>query len=179
MALTGIGSNIAASALAQQNMQNQLDVLSRQLGTGQKAAVYSELGSQAGLAVGLDSQLSAIDGYDNTNSTITTTLGIEEAALSQIGNVASAVQGAAVQPAGFTLSSNGQTALQANAASQLDQILGLLNTQVRQLSVSGAQPAVGRYHRSHPQRHGAAAGPKQVIPSATKPISAPAGSAGW
>ena len=43
MAITGIGSSIAASALAQQNLQSQLDVLSRQLGTGQKAAVYSDL----------------------------------------------------------------------------------------------------------------------------------------
>ena len=47
MTITGIGSSIATSALAQQNMQNQLDVLSRQLGTGQKAAVYSDLLGEA------------------------------------------------------------------------------------------------------------------------------------
>jgi flagellin-like hook-associated protein FlgL len=166
MALTGIGSNIAASALAQQNMQNQLDVLSRQLGTGQKAAVYSELGSQAGLAVGLDSQLSAIGGYDNTNSTITTTLGIAEAALTQIGNVASMVKGAAVQPAGFRLGSNGQTELQANATSQLDQILGLLNTQVgdNYLFSGGAPNQKSVDTTDHILNgNGAAAGLKQVI----------------
>src|SRR5258707_11367142 len=118
MAITGIGSSIAATALAQQNMQNQLDVLSRQLGTGQKAALYSDLGSQAGLSVGLDAQLSALDGFDNTNATVSTTLGIEEAALSQIGNVGSAVQGAAGQLKPFVLDSNGQTTLQANAATQ-------------------------------------------------------------
>ena len=101
MAITGIGSSIAASALAQQNMQNQLDVLSRQLGTGQKAAVYSDLGSQAGITVGLDAQLSAINGYANTNTTVTTTLGIAEGALSQIGDVANTVQQAAAQPAGI------------------------------------------------------------------------------
>jgi flagellar hook-associated protein 3 FlgL len=166
MALTGIGSNIAASALAQQNMQNQLDVLSRQLGTGQKAAVYSELGSQAGLTVGLDSQLSAIGGYDSTNSTITTTLGIAEAALTQIGNVASMVKGAAVQPAGFRLGSNGQTALQANATSQLDQILGLLNTQVgdNYLFSGGAPNQKSVDTTDHILNgNGAAAGLKQVI----------------
>src|ERR1700681_2706510 len=130
MAITGIGSNIAASALAQQNMQNQLDVLSRQLGTGQKAAVYSDLGSQAGLSVGLDAQLSALNGFDATNTTVTTTLGIQEATLSQIGNIQNSVQGAATQPAAFQLNASGQTALQSNAAGQLDELLSLLNTQV-------------------------------------------------
>jgi flagellar hook-associated protein 3 FlgL len=128
MAITGIGSNIAASALAQQNMQNQLDVLSRQLSSGQKAAVYSELGSQAGLTVGLDSQLSAITGFENTNSTITTTLSIEQEALKQIASVGSTVQKVAI-PGTFALNSNGQTTAQTSAATQLDQILGLLNTQ--------------------------------------------------
>jgi flagellar hook-associated protein 3 FlgL len=129
MALTGIGSNIAASALAQQNMQNQLDVLSRQLGSGQKAAVYSDLGSQAGLTVGLDAQLSAANGYSNTNATVTTTLSIEQEALKQLVDVGNAVKKSILQPASFALNSNGQTATQATAVTQLDQILGLLNTQ--------------------------------------------------
>jgi flagellar hook-associated protein 3 FlgL len=128
MAITGIGSSIAASILAQRNMQNQLDVLSRQLGSGQKAAVYSDLGAQAGLTVGLDAQLSAINAYSDTNTTVTTTLSIEQEALSQIAKVGSAVQQAANLASSFTLNSNGQTATQAAAATQLDQILGLLNT---------------------------------------------------
>jgi hypothetical protein len=61
--VTGIGSAIAASALARQDMPNQLDVLSRQPGTGQKAAVCSDLRSQTGLAVGLDPQLSAFSAF--------------------------------------------------------------------------------------------------------------------
>jgi flagellin-like hook-associated protein FlgL len=166
MALTGIGSSIATSALSQKNMESQLDVLSRQLGTGQKAALYDELGSQAGLAVGLNRQLSAIAGYDNTNSTVTTTLGIEKVALSQIGDVANSVQGAAEQPAAFTLSSNGQTALQANATAQLDQILGLFNTQVGDNYIfSGSaqnQPSVDTTDHIL-NGNGAQAGLKQVI----------------
>jgi flagellin-like hook-associated protein FlgL len=130
MTVSGIASSIAASALNQSNMQSQLDVLSRQLGTGQKAAVYSDLGSQAGITVGLDSQLAALNGYSNTNTTITTTLGIEEGALSQIGDIANAVQSSATQPAAFTLNASGQTALQTNAAGQLDEVLSLFNTKV-------------------------------------------------
>ena len=130
MSITGIGSNVAASALLQQNMQNQLDVLSRQLGTGQKAAVYSDLASQAGLTVGLDTQLSAIDGFDNTNTTVTTTLGIAEGTLTQIGDIQNLVQSGAMQSKAFALNASGQTTLHTNAAGQLDEILGALNTQV-------------------------------------------------
>ena len=108
----------------------ELDVLSRELGTGQKAALYSELGSQAGLSVSLDRQLSSIGGFDDANSTITTTLGIEKMALSQVGDIANAVQSATEQPPAFTLSNTGQTTLQTNAAGQLDQLLGVFNTQV-------------------------------------------------
>ena len=129
MAITGIGSSIAASVQAQTNMQNQLDTLSRQLGTGQKAAVYSDLGSQAGVTVGLDAQLAALNIYNNTNTTVGTTLTIEQNALSQIASVGNTVQQAADQPATFKLDNNGQTATQAAAETQLDQILSTLNTQ--------------------------------------------------
>jgi flagellar hook-associated protein 3 FlgL len=166
MAITGIGSSVAASALAQQNMQDQLDVLSRQLGTGQKAAVYSDLGAQAGITVGLDAQLSALSGFDDTNTTVTTTLGIEEGTLSQIGNIGNSVQSAATQPAGFTLNASGQTALQSSAAGQLDELLGLLNTQVGDNYLfSGSalnQPSVDTTNHIL-NGNGAQAGLKQVI----------------
>ncbi len=129
MAITGIGSSIAAAVQAQTSMQNQLDTLSRQLGTGQKAAVYSDLGSQAGITVGLDAQLSALNAYSETNTMVGTTLSIEQQALSQIASVGSTVQQAADQPATFTLDNNGQTATQSAATTQLDQILSMLNTQ--------------------------------------------------
>ena len=128
MAITGIGSSIATSLQAQLNMQDQLDVLSRQLGTGQKAAVYSDLGSQAGITVGLDAQLSALNGFDDTITTVGTTLGIAQDALTQIANVGNAVQQAANQQAAFALDQSGQTQIQVSAATQLDQILDLLNT---------------------------------------------------
>jgi flagellar hook-associated protein 3 FlgL len=166
MALIGIPASIAASALAQQNLQNQLDTLSRQLGTGQKAAVYSDLAPQAGLTLGLDAQLSALSGFDNTNTTVTTTLGIEEGALSQIGDIQSSMQSAASQPGAFTLDASGQTSLQTNAANQLDQLLSLFNTQVGDNYVfSGSalnQPSVDT--TSHIiNGNGVAAGLTQVI----------------
>jgi flagellar hook-associated protein 3 FlgL len=129
MALTGIGASIQGSVLAQTNLQNQLDTLSRQLGTNQKAAVYSDLGAQAGISVGLDAQLAAMNAYNDTNTTVTTTMQLEQQALTSMASVGATAQQAAEQPGAFALNGNGQTATQAAAATQLDQILSSLNTQ--------------------------------------------------
>jgi flagellar hook-associated protein 3 FlgL len=128
MSITGVGSSIAASVQALASMEKQLDDLSRQLGTGQKAAVYSDLGLQAGVTVGLDAQLAAIDGYGNTITTVGTTLSIAQTALSQIASVGSSVQQKVNTQGAFTLDNNGQTTTQEAAATQLDQVLDLLNT---------------------------------------------------
>jgi flagellar hook-associated protein 3 FlgL len=166
MAITGIGSSIAASIQAQTNLQNQLDTLSRQLGTNEKAAVYSDLGAQAGITVGLDAQLAAMSAYNDTNTTVSTTMQIEQEALGQIQSVGNTVQQAANQPGGFTLNNSGQTSTQTAAATQLDQILSMLNTQsgdnylfsgsaVNQPSVASTDAIL--------DGNGARAGLKQVI----------------
>jgi flagellar hook-associated protein 3 FlgL len=166
MAISGIASSLATSLQAQLNMQNQLDVLSRQLGTGQKAAVYSDLGSQAGIAVGLDSQLSAISGFDDTIATVGTTLGIAQETLTQIANVGSLVQQGVNQPAGFALDQNGQTQIQASAAVQLGQALDLLNTRVGDNYLfSGAAVSTASVETTDHilNGNGAQAGLKQII----------------
>jgi hypothetical protein len=131
MSITGAGSITAANVQAVTNMNKQLDQLSQELGTGEAAQTYSGLGSQAGIALALGAQLSAIDGYSSTASTVGTTLSIAQSALTQIGDSGSAV----VQSIGnaantFTLDGSGQTSTQAGAAAQLGQILSTLNTQV-------------------------------------------------
>jgi hypothetical protein len=131
MSITGAGSITAANIAAVTNMNNQLDTLSQELGTGEAASTYSGLGSQAGLALALGAQLSAIDGYSSTATTVGTTLSIAQSALTQIGNSSSAVAQAVGQDVGkFTLNGNGQTSTQAEAAAELGQILSTLNTQV-------------------------------------------------
>ena len=130
MSITGPGSITAANIAAQTNMFNQLDKLSTQLATGQAAQTYSDLGSQAGLTLSLNAQLAAIDGYSSTASTVGTTLSVAQSALTGISSSAAAAQQSLAQPEAFSLNSNGQTAMQASAASELDQIVSLLNTQV-------------------------------------------------
>jgi flagellar hook-associated protein 3 FlgL len=130
MSITGPGSITAASVMAQNNMMNQLNTLGEQLASGQAAQTYSGLQSQAGLALALNSQLSALTGYANTATTVGTTLSVAQSVLTQLGDAGTAVQQAVNQPGAFTLDNNGQTTTQASAATQLDNILSLLNTQV-------------------------------------------------
>ena len=78
----------------------------------------------------LNAQLSAINGYTNTTSTVNTTLNIAQSTLTELGNTADTVQQEVTDRPGFSLNSTGQTTVQVAAESQLDQILSLLNTQV-------------------------------------------------
>jgi flagellar hook-associated protein 3 FlgL len=130
MSITGPGSVTAANIATVTNINNQLNTLSEQLGSGQKAQTYSGLGAQAGLALALNTQLSAIDGYSNTATTVGTTLSVAQSVLTGLDATGTAVQQSVNQQGSFTLNGNGQTSTQAAAVTQLDQILSLLNTQV-------------------------------------------------
>jgi flagellar hook-associated protein 3 FlgL len=130
MSITGPGSITAVTLTAQNAMFNQLSTLSEQLGTGDASQTFSGLGSQAGLALELGAQLSAVNGYSNATTDVTTTLGVAQSALTQIASVGSGLQQAISQQGSFTLDNNGQTQAQLTAQSDLDQILSLLNTQV-------------------------------------------------
>jgi hypothetical protein len=130
MSITGPGSITAANVQAVTSINNQLNTLSEELSTNQAAQTYSGLGSQAGVALALNAQLSALGGYGTTATTVGTTLTIAQSVLGQLGSSGTAVEQAVEQQGAFTLDNNGQTTTQSAAATQLDQILSLLNTKV-------------------------------------------------
>jgi len=76
------------------------------------------------------SKLSAITAYSNTATTVGTTLNVAQSVLSQLDDSRNVVEQATGQQGAFSLNGNGQTSTQAAAASQLGEILSLLNTQV-------------------------------------------------
>src|SRR5262249_21056319 len=126
----GFGSTLVGQTVQQlTNMQNQLDQLTQQLSTGQKAQTYAGLGSQAGLTVGLDAQLAAIDGYNNSIALAGTNLGIAQTALSQVASVRDQIMRATSETSPVVLNNNGQTMAQQAAAAQLDAIFSALNSQ--------------------------------------------------
>jgi hypothetical protein len=111
-------------------MMTQLNTLGQELASGQAAQTYSGLQSQAGVALSLNAQLSALTGYSNTATTVGTTLSVAQSVLTQLGTAGSSTVQAINQQGAFQLNNNGQTTTQATAAVQLDNILSLLNTQV-------------------------------------------------
>ncbi|MFY9761373.1 MAG: flagellar biosynthesis protein FlgL [Xanthobacteraceae bacterium] len=130
MSITGPGSITAANVMAQNNLMNQLNTLSQELASGQAAQTYSGLQSQAGIALSLNAQLSALTGYSSTATTVGTTLSLAQSVLTQLGTAGSSTVQAINQQSAFQLNSDGQTTTQASAAVQLDNIVSLLNTQV-------------------------------------------------
>jgi hypothetical protein len=128
MTISGVSTNVLPLIQASLDINKQLDELNQQLGTGLKSDSYAGLGGQGGISIALNAQLAAIGSYDNTMTNVAATLGIQQQVLQQVGSLGNAVQTAAAQP-NFTLDNTGQTATQKTSADQLDQILGLLNTQ--------------------------------------------------
>jgi flagellar hook-associated protein 3 FlgL len=129
MSITGPGTITAANIAAQNNLFNQLNNLSTQLGTGEVSQTYAGLGSQAGVATSLGSQIAAFDGYATTATSVGTTLTLAQSVLTQLGKAGTSVEQAITQQTAFSLDNTGQTTVQQSAANYLDEIVSLLNTQ--------------------------------------------------
>jgi flagellin-like hook-associated protein FlgL len=129
MTISGVSSNIAPLIQSALNINQQLDTLQQQLGSGQKSTTYAGLGSQSGIAVALNAQLAALSSFDDTITNVGTTIGLQQSVLQQVASVGSSVQAATVQQGSFAVDGAGQTTVQETAQAQLDQILSMLNTQ--------------------------------------------------
>ncbi|MGA2125137.1 MAG: hypothetical protein ABSG76_03195 [Xanthobacteraceae bacterium] len=164
--ISGVGSNILPSVQSAVNIDNQLTQLQGELTSGIAATTFSGLGSQAGVTIGLNAQLSALNAYATTNTIVGTRLALAQTSLGQLSSIANSVQAAAFNPTSFAIDGSGQTATQQTAATQLGQMLSVLNTPAGDRYVfSGTattQPAVASAGVIL-DGNGAAAGLEQVI----------------
>src|SRR5215467_5617586 len=128
MTVSGVGTTATFVAQSLTSLRSQLDDLQRQLSTGQKVTTYAGISSQAQLLVGLNSQLDAINSFQDSNNMVNTRLSLAQTTLTQFDNVAATVQSSAML-SNYTAGPNGQTVDQTFAGQQLDQLLNLLNTQ--------------------------------------------------
>jgi flagellar hook-associated protein 3 FlgL len=126
MAIMGVTSSASVIVQSLADLRAKLDDLQRQLGTGEKSDNYAGVGPQRSLIVGLQAQLDAASGFDDTITRVGTRLSVAQTSLTQIYNSMTTVKNAVVQPS-FTLSQNGQTADQQTAQGMLDTILAALN----------------------------------------------------
>src|SRR6266852_4983012 len=121
MSVSAIGSQSGLAIQQLVTMRAQFDDLQRQLSTGQKSETYAGLGLDRGVTVGLNSQLSAISGYDDTINNVMTRINLMNTALSSMSDAAANVKSAMLQPNGSGI---GASVAQQTAQASLDTMLG-------------------------------------------------------
>jgi flagellar hook-associated protein 3 FlgL len=131
MTILGVGSRTAMISQSLVDLRSQLDDLQRQLGSGRKSDDYAGLGLDRGLTVGLRSNLSALDGYDDTITHVGVRLDLAQTVLGRIDSISHELKSTALQfsQAGGEVFANGQTQVQTIALAKFGEALGLLNTQ--------------------------------------------------
>jgi flagellar hook-associated protein 3 FlgL len=128
MSINSIGSSTSLLGQSILNIKNQLNTLQVQLASGEKSTTYSGMGTGEGFAIAARAQLANITGYQNTITNVGTTITAANLALQTLNTTSSQVETAAGSGS-QTLNSNGQTAGQVTAISQLSSMLSILNTQ--------------------------------------------------
>lgn len=126
MSVSSVGGRSQVAIQGLVDMRRQLDELQQQLGTGKKATNYAGLGLDAGLAVGVRAQLSALDSYEQTITTLGTRLTVAQGVLTRAEELGRSVSSTLVQT--LPVKSSGQTPAQESARGYLDELLDLLNT---------------------------------------------------
>jgi flagellin-like hook-associated protein FlgL len=128
MSVTSIGAQSALIMQQLVQMRSRFDDLQRQLSTGQKSSTYAGLGINRGVTVSLNSQLSAISGYDDTIDNVMARTNLMNTALGNMIDITSTVKSAMVQANGVS-NGSGAGVAQQTGQSSLDQLLALLNSQ--------------------------------------------------
>lgn len=123
----GSGYGILPTLIAEStSVHQQLDTLTQQVSTGLVSQTYAGLGSQAGISLDLNPQLTSLQNYQNNIDQATGSMQVTQTAMTQLQQIASTF--AANIPAlnGLNASQVDSVASQAKAA--LQQVADLLNT---------------------------------------------------
>lgn len=128
MSISSIGAQSALIMQQLVQMRAKFDDLQRQLATGLKSDTYAGLGIDRGVTVSLNSQLSAINAFDDTIQNVMARINLMNTALGNMLEISSAVKAAMVQANGVSNGSGAEVAQQTGLSS-LDQVLALLNAQ--------------------------------------------------
>ena len=127
--ITGLTSSAVIKAQLLVQMQQQLSDLSLQLSTGKKSQTYGGLGIDRGFDVNLRGNLSRLNAYEASVSTVSTRVQLQNLSLDRLSTIRQNTQSQMLAPQSFTLIANGQTNAQIQAKDSLDESLSLLNQQ--------------------------------------------------
>lgn len=111
------------------NMKTVFDKLQLQLATGEKASTLAEMGSDRYFDLGLRQRIARIDAYESNITTVGIRLSTLDTTLSRIDEIEADARAAAVSGIGGSEKVNLAT-FPTLAASRLDEVLSLLNTDV-------------------------------------------------
>ena len=128
MAIDGVSGRTSYIGSGIVNLRSQLDTLTEQLSSGKVSNTYAGQGDGRSLAIGLRSQLSALDGYSDTATNVNTRINVANLSLQRLVDIDSTVKGAAVS-AGATIDNTGQTAGQKTASLSFLDSVDMLNAQ--------------------------------------------------
>lgn len=165
MSVSAIANSSSLAVQQLVSMRKQFDELQRQLASGLKSGSYAGLGLEAGMAVSLNSQLSAIRGYESAIEHVTMRITMMTNALNGMIDLTSMVKKAMVDVP-IAPNGSGTTLAQQTAHNSLDQLIGMLNARAGDRYLfSGRttdQPAVEALDRIL-NGNGTQAGLKQLI----------------
>jgi hypothetical protein len=128
MTIDGVSARTSYLGTQILNLQSQFDDLQQQLTTQKKSGTYAGLGPNEGFAIGLRSQVSAIDSFTDTITNVNVRIGIANDAVDRISQIGTEVK-SATETSSLQVTSTGQTTSQANAANSLVELVDLLNSQ--------------------------------------------------
>lgn len=129
MSINSINYSTSLLGVSVQNINNQLTNLSTELSTEVKSTNYAGMGVDEGFAIAARAQLANITAFGNTMTYVNTIISAANTALQSVSDAVSQVeQGASTSSQNVT--SSGQSTGQQTAASELQAIVGMLNTQV-------------------------------------------------
>src|SRR5262249_13132417 len=97
MNITGIATRCALGVQSLSEMREQLDDRQRQVGSGEKADSYADVGLERGFAVGLRARLSAMGGYDDAITNVGLRINLAQSALGRLAEIGQSVKAAALQ----------------------------------------------------------------------------------
>ena len=164
MAITGIGqqSGLISSI---RTLQQQLDVLHTQLGTGKKAQTLGGLGETRSLSLSLRAEVSRIEGYLSSIGTAKLRLEVTQGALTRSQAITNENYSALIGSSS-DIDANGKTQGQQGATAGFEELVSLLNSRVNGhylFAGRAAQEAPVESSQKILDGDGARAGLKQVI----------------